>query len=66
MVYGPTQAAIAKAVVDALGEGLIPPEAVDRDVMIALVTINPQALDRHRLYRNVYKAMKEAIKQAWT
>ncbi len=65
MVYGPTQAAIARAVADSLGEGIIPPEAVDTDLIIALVTINPQALDRHRLYHSVYRAAREAIRMAW-
>ncbi len=65
MIYGPTQAAIAKAVADSLEEGIIPQEAVDNDLIIALVTINPQALDRHTLYHNVYRAAREAIKMAW-
>lgn len=65
MVYGPTQAAIARAIADSLEEKIIPPEAVDTDLIIALVTINPQALDRHKLYQSVYKAAKEAIKMAW-
>ncbi len=65
MVYGPTQAAVAKAVADSLEEGVIPREAVDSELIIALVTINPQVLDRHKLYHSVYKAAKEAIKMAW-
>lgn len=65
MVYGPTQAAIARAVADSLSEGIIPQEAMDNKLIIAFVTINPQALDRHKLYRSVYKAAKEAIKMAW-
>lgn len=65
MVYGPTQAAIARAVADSLSEGIIPQEAMDNELIIALVTINPQALDRHKLYHSVYKAAKEAIKMAW-
>lgn len=65
MVYGPTQAAISRAIVDALEEGIIPSEAIDKEVMIALVTINPQALDRHRLYKNVYEATRKALQQAW-
>ncbi len=65
MVYGPTQAAIARAVADSLEEGIIPPAAIETDLIIALVTINPQALDRHRLYQNVYRAAREAIKMAW-
>lgn len=65
MVYGPTQAAVARAVADSLEEGVIPREAVDSELIIALVTINPQVLDRHKLYHSVYKAAKEAIKMAW-
>lgn len=65
MVYGPTQVAIARAVADSLEEGVIPREAMDSDLIIALVTINPQALDRHKLYHSVYKAAREAIRMAW-
>jgi len=65
MIYGPTQAAVAKAIVDALERGVIPQAAMDQEVMIVLATVEPKALDRHALYQNVYAAMDEAIRQAY-
>ena len=65
MIYGPTQSAVAKAIVDALEQRVIPTAAMDEEVMIVLVTVDPKALDRHALYQNVYTAMKTAIEQAF-
>ena len=65
MIYGPTQAAVAKAIVDALERGVIPEAAMDDEVMIVLATVDPKALDRHALYKNVYAAMDEVIGQAY-
>ncbi len=65
MIYGPTQSAVAKAIVDALEWGVIPEAAMDKEVMIVLATVDPKALDRHALYQNVYAAMVGAIEQAF-
>ncbi len=65
MIYGPTQAALAQAIVDALGAGTIPASAVDEEVMIVLATVHPKALDRHALYQSVYEAARAAIAQAY-
>jgi len=65
MIYGPTQAAVGKAIVDGLASGLIPPAALNEEVMLAQVTVHPQALDRHRLYWSAYHAMSEALKSAY-
>jgi 4-hydroxy-tetrahydrodipicolinate synthase len=65
MIYGPTQSALARAIVDALEEGHIPSTAVDDEVMIALATIHPRALDRHALYQSVYAAAAQALAQAF-
>ncbi|MDW7991723.1 MAG: dihydrodipicolinate synthase family protein [Anaerolineae bacterium] len=65
MIYGPTQAALARAVVDALEAGIIPASAADEEVMIVLATVHPKALDRHALYRNVYQAARDAIARAY-
>ena len=65
MIYGPTQSAVAKAIVDNLEAGVIPTSAMDDEVMIVKATVHPKALDRHALYRNVYRAMDEAIKGAF-
>ena len=65
MIYGPTQAAVAKAIVDALEQRVIPAAAMNEEVMIVLATVDPKALDRHALYKNVYAAMVGAIGQAY-
>jgi len=63
MVYGPAQAAVAKAVVDSVADGTIPKEAVDELVIIANVFVHPTAVDRQRVYINNYKAMRHAIRK---
>lgn len=65
MIYGPTQSALARAIVDALETELIPAECIDDDVMIALATVHPSALDRHALAGNVHAAATGAIRQAF-
>ena len=65
MVYGPTQAAVGKAIVDALAAGWIPHAALDDEVILAQVTIHPQALDRHHLFENAYGAMSAALHDAY-
>ena len=65
MIYGPTQSAAAKAIVDALEAGTIPKSALDDEVMVVLASVDPRALDRQVLYHNVHAAMTDAIKQAF-
>jgi formaldehyde-activating enzyme len=65
MIYGPAQSALGRAIVDQLEGGRIPPESVEHDVMIALTTVHPQALDRHALYQSVHAAATEALEQAF-
>ena len=65
MIYGPTQSAVAKAIVDNLEKGVIPMSAMDDEVMVVLATVDPMALDRHMLYHNVYKAMDAAVRRAF-
>jgi len=65
MIYGPTQSAVARAIVDGLEEGLIPRRAMDEEVMLVLATVHPKALDRHALYHNVYRAMRQALQEAF-
>jgi len=65
MIYGPTQSAVARAIVDALEAGVIPVSAMESHVMIVLASVHPRALDRHALYHNVRQAMSGAIRQAF-
>jgi formaldehyde-activating enzyme len=63
MVYGPAQAAVAKAVVDSVADGTIPEEAAEDLIIIANVFVHPTAVDRQRVYINNYKAMRHAIRK---
>jgi 4-hydroxy-tetrahydrodipicolinate synthase len=65
MIYGPTQTAVGRAIVDALGEGWIPEAAMDEEVMLVQATVHPQALDRHQLFWNAYHAMFAALQDAY-
>jgi len=62
MVYGPAQAAVAKAVAKSVEDGILP--ATDELVLIAKVFVHPTATRRHRVYINNYKAMRHAIRKA--
>jgi formaldehyde-activating enzyme len=64
MIYGPAQAAVAKAVADSLADGIIPKTAVDDLAIIVNVFVHPTAVDRQRVYINNYKAMRHAIRRA--
>ena len=64
MVYGPAQAAVAKAVADSVADGTLPKKAVDDLIIIAGVFVHPTAVDRQRVYINNYKAMRHGIRKA--
>jgi bifunctional enzyme Fae/Hps len=63
-VFGPAQAAVAKAVADAVEEGIIPADKVDDWVIICSVFIHPQATDFRKIYQYNYGATKMAIQRA--
>jgi bifunctional enzyme Fae/Hps len=63
-IFGPAQAAIAKAVADAVEEGIIPEDKVDEWVIICSVFIHPQAKDYRSIYHYNYGATKLALKRA--
>jgi 4-hydroxy-tetrahydrodipicolinate synthase len=65
MIYGPTQSALARAIVDGLEAGRIPASAQEDEVMIALATVHPKALDRNALHKSVLQAASTAIAQAF-
>lgn len=65
MIYGPTQSAVACAIVDNLECGVIPASAVANEIMVVIADVHPKALDRHVLYYNVYAAMDAAVKHAF-
>jgi 4-hydroxy-tetrahydrodipicolinate synthase len=60
MIYGPTQAALARAIVEGLDA-----DAHADTVMVALATVHPKALDRKALYKSVLQAAGGALAQAF-
>lgn len=65
-IFGPAQAAVAKAVADAVEENVIPKEKVDDLVIICSVFVHPEAKDYRRIYHYNYGATKLALKRAMT
>jgi bifunctional enzyme Fae/Hps len=63
-IFGPAQAAVAKAVADSVEEGIFPEDKVDDWVVICSVFIHPQATDYRRIYQYNYGATKMAIQRA--
>ncbi len=63
-IFGPAQAAVAKAVADSVEEGIIPADKVDDWVIVCSVFIHPQAADFRKIYQYNYGATKMAIQRA--
>ncbi len=63
-IFGPAQAAVAKAIADSAEEGIIPREHLDDWVIICSVFIHPQAVDYRRIYQYNYGATKMALQRA--
>lgn len=65
-IFGPAQAAVAKAVADAVEEGIVPQDKIEEWVIIASVFIHPKATDYRRIYQYNYSATKLALRRALT
>ncbi|MGQ9719656.1 MAG: bifunctional 5,6,7,8-tetrahydromethanopterin hydro-lyase/3-hexulose-6-phosphate synthase [Nitrososphaerales archaeon] len=63
-IFGPAQSAIAKAVADAVEEGIIPKEQAEEFVVIVSVFIHPRGKEYQRIYRYNYAATKLALRRA--
>jgi len=63
-IFGPAQAAVAKGIVDAVEEGIIPMNKLDEWLIIASVFIHPEATDYRKIYQYNYGATKLAIQRA--
>ncbi|MBD3188819.1 bifunctional 5,6,7,8-tetrahydromethanopterin hydro-lyase/3-hexulose-6-phosphate synthase [Candidatus Bathyarchaeota archaeon] len=63
-IFGPAQAGCAKAVADAVEEGIIPIEKVDDWVIVCSVFIHPEASNTRKIYKNNYSATRLSIKRA--
>ncbi len=66
LMFGPAQAAIAKAVVDCLAQGIIPQEKAENLLIIVSVFIQWDASDKKKIYEYNYAATKLAIQRAFT
>jgi len=64
LIFGPAQAAVAKAVADAVEDGIVPAEQAEDLVIVASVFIHPDAKDYNRIYRYNYGATKLALTRA--
>jgi len=63
-IFGPAQAAVAKAVADAVEDGVIPKDKVDDWVIVCSVFVHPQAKDYRKIYHYNYGATKLALRRA--
>jgi 4-hydroxy-tetrahydrodipicolinate synthase len=64
LTYGPAQAAIAKAVIQCVEDGILPIDLADEIVIVVNVFVHPSASARKRIFINNYKATRNAIRKA--
>ncbi|MBN1167320.1 MAG: bifunctional 5,6,7,8-tetrahydromethanopterin hydro-lyase/3-hexulose-6-phosphate synthase [Methanospirillaceae archaeon] len=64
-MFGPVQAAVAKAVADSLEEGVFEGYDIDDLVILASAFLHPDAGDYNRIYRYNYGATKLALSRAF-
>ena len=64
LTYGPAQAAVAKAVMQCVEDGILPKELADDIVIIVNVFVHPSSSARKRVFINNYKATRNAIRKA--
>ncbi len=63
-MFGPAQAAVAKAVADCVADGVIPQSQCEELVIVCGVFIAPTADDNKKIYDFNYEATKQAIVHA--
>jgi 5,6,7,8-tetrahydromethanopterin hydro-lyase len=63
-MFGPAQAAVARAVVDSVREGVIPEDQVDDLCVVVGVFIHWEATDDKKIFDWNYQATKESIARA--
>jgi len=63
-MFGPAQAAVARAVMDSVADGTIPKDKANDYVVLVGVFIHWQAADDKKIYDFNYKATKESISRA--
>lgn len=65
-MFGPAQAAVAKAVADSVADGVIRPDQAEDLVIVCGVFIHPEAEDDKKIYEFNLEATKMAIGNAMT
>jgi bifunctional enzyme Fae/Hps len=63
-MFGPVQAAVAKAVADCVEEGVFAAVDIENVVILASAFVHPDAVDYNKIYRYNYGATKLAIHRA--
>ncbi len=63
-MFGPAQAAVAKAVADSVADGVIPKDQCEDLVIVCGVFIHPAAEEDKKIYDYNYEATKDAIANA--
>ena len=63
-MFGPAQAAVAKAVADSVADGIIPQDQAEDLVIVCGVFIHPAAEDDKKIYQYNYESTKMAIENA--
>jgi 5,6,7,8-tetrahydromethanopterin hydro-lyase len=64
LMFGPAQAAVARAVADCVAEGIIPKDQADNLVIVCGVFIHWEAKDKTKIYDFNYQATKLSIQRA--
>ena len=65
-MFGPAQAAVAKAMADSVADGVIAKDQAENLVCVCGVFIHPAASDDRKIYDFNYEATKLAVKNAMT
>ncbi len=65
-IFGPAQAAVAKAVADSAEAGIIPEDQLDKIVVICSVFVHPEAKDFRKIYHYNYGATRLALQRAFS
>lgn len=63
-MFGPAQAAVARAVMDSVAEGVIPKDKANDYCVLVGVFIHWQAASDEKIYKFNYQATKESIQRA--
>jgi 5,6,7,8-tetrahydromethanopterin hydro-lyase len=64
LMFGPAQAAVAKAVTDCVAAGTINKSQAEDLVIVCGVFIHPEAKDKTKIYQYNYEATKQSIERA--